>query len=697
MKTPQLSRALTSALQAALRHHQAGERSQAHALYRKVLRERPKQPMALHYCGLLLADSTQASESTQGVAMMEQSIALAPANVECCNDLGFAYRKRGEPDRASRAWRHALALKSDHADALRALGSLFIDQGRPAEALPYLEKLLALNPAEALAHCDLASCLAMLERYAEAAGHYEVALELRPDLANAWNNLAWIRSMMGRNNEAADLYRRAVALKPDYTQAHARLGRLLWAGRRFREAADALRAAATLASADATLFHDLGCALTELESYDEAIACLKTAVELDPASSAARDLVATRFAHAGRHDARQAFAASGNLLEVRRLSGVRAYCESGQGDYRKIAPAQTFRIPDPAFIGARFDAVGGEGETNELYVAEVRDATILSRCSLVLAGEDTVLGDVLAHPLGRHVDPRFEGIVKARHGNDLMLDRAGLRNLRAESGIHLTGASSANYGHWFAEYLPRLKLLAQHPDYRHTPIYVDQDMPRAHRQMLDAIAGGDHRVEIIAPGNSVTFERLLVAPTWTFFPFVCKPDTPQSVAIGSPAVEAYRFLRDEVLAALGVADGAAPATGRRLFLARQSRGRALINEEAVQDLYARHGFEIVFPERLGFAEQVALFNEAACVAGPNGSAFINAIFCRPGTRIICFVQHHGANFAATAHLFESLGLTHLYVAGNAIAGSSWHEHHLDYEIPLALAGEALDRFGLAPR
>ena len=61
------------------------------------------------------------------------------------------------------------------------------------------------------------------------------------------------------------------------------------------------------------------------------------------------------------------------------------------------------------------------------------------------------------------------------------------------------------------------------------------------------------------------------------------------------------------------------------------------------------------------------------------------------------MQHHGANFAATAHLFESLGLAHLYVAGNAIAGSSWHEHHLDYEIPLALAGEALERFDLGAR
>lgn len=79
----------------------------------------------------------------------------------------------------------------------------------------------------------------------------------------------------------------------------------------------------------------------------------------------------------------------------------------------------------------------------------------------------------------------------------------------------------------------------------------------------------------------------------------------------------------------------APRPGRRLFVSRgESRKRWLLNREDVERAVAKAGFEIVHPETLPFAEQVALFSQASVVAGESGAALANLGFCPPGTAVL---------------------------------------------------------------
>ena len=80
-----------------------------------------------------------------------------------------------------------------------------------------------------------------------------------------------------------------------------------------------------------------------------------------------------------------------------------------------------------------------------------------------------------------------------------------------------------------------------------------------------------------------------------------------------------------------------PGPRRRVWL---SRGRhpglhGVVNEAEVEAAVAALGFEIVHPEALGFAEQIALMDAAEIVAGAYSSAIHNSLFARLGTRVFC--------------------------------------------------------------
>lgn len=84
---------------------------------------------------------------------------------------------------------------------------------------------------------------------------------------------------------------------------------------------------------------------------------------------------------------------------------------------------------------------------------------------------------------------------------------------------------------------------------------------------------------------------------------------------------------------LGQADENSP-TYSKIFVSRRDKGRACRNAQEVESLFSENGYQVVYPEDFGFAEQVKLFNAADEIAGFGGSATINAIFSKNNVRKI---------------------------------------------------------------
>jgi len=79
--------------------------------------------------------------------------------------------------------------------------------------------------------------------------------------------------------------------------------------------------------------------------------------------------------------------------------------------------------------------------------------------------------------------------------------------------------------------------------------------------------------------------------------------------------------------------------GHRLYVSRSTRDVTQYrdgcqNREELEQFFASEGFEVVYPERFAFLEQVAMFRDAEYIIAEGGSAPHNTLFSRPGTKLM---------------------------------------------------------------
>jgi capsular polysaccharide biosynthesis protein len=91
----------------------------------------------------------------------------------------------------------------------------------------------------------------------------------------------------------------------------------------------------------------------------------------------------------------------------------------------------------------------------------------------------------------------------------------------------------------------------------------------------------------------------------------------------------------------------------RLFCSRRTTlKRACRNTDEVEQLFASHGFEIVFPEDHSLADQVAMFRTAEVIAGFAGSALFNIAFCETPCTVLMITPE--SYTARNEYLFASV-------------------------------------------
>jgi tetratricopeptide (TPR) repeat protein len=328
----------------------------------------------------------------------------------------------------------------------------------------------------------------------------------------------------------------------------------------------------------------------------------------------------------------------------------------------------------------------GSALSNAPYVAELADVRIFGGSSLILAPDGTVLSDVGAHPrFASIVSFAYEPVVRAQEPGKLLLDLSDYETRDLEAGMMLSGLASNAFGHWLPEFLPRLQFLQQHPDYAGLPLIVDEGMPQAHFDHLARLSSNP--LVRIKPTESLRCKRLLVAPAPAFLAVeTLASDIPVSELPGlSPP--AMQFLRGPLRP-----DGAV-RRDRRIFLGRRKlQWRRLLNEQEIGEGLAAHGFETVYTEDMDVATQIALFQSAAWVVGPNGSALLNVVFADPSVKLLVLSQPDLYNWGTFQGPMESLGYQPLFVCGDSVAGVN--SKHADYEVPPERILAALRHMGL---
>lgn len=363
---------------------------------------------------------------------------------------------------------------------------------------------------------------------------------------------------------------------------------------------------------------------------------------------------------------------------------VEALAAEGGATYTELVPPRRIPAPELRFFEPcpPLTSAPGDLDIQAQYLAFVRGCRAFPRSNVVIK-DDKLVYDLAAHPR------RGDILVQDGVNQDQMF-MAAFGATRAvvevpetvenvEAGLMMFGMQSRNYGHWFCEFVPRMLAYNDPRCPDGLPLCIDDHMPASHAEILRLLDTRDRPV-ITLPPKPVAFGLLGMAPVPAFFPFDMKPGRPFYDTVWPANVfAAVRQLILDRARTRGILSG---RTDRRLFISRKAfTQRALINEAEIAERLRPLGFEAIYPETMSFLEQVDAFHSAALVVGSSSSALSNALFCRPGCRILGLIHEElSFNFRGYTSFIEAGGARILFLRGRTLPRHGVHAFHVSYTV-----------------
>ena len=247
-----------------------------------------------------------------------------------------------------------------------------------------------------------------------------------------------------------------------------------------------------------------------------------------------------------------------------------------------------------------------------------------------------------------------------------------------DAGIFMAGNGSFNYYHWMIEILPKLQFLPEvDARYPGLPLLVSEDVARiaTFRESLAMIANNRQIIELDR-SKVYNVARLVYISAPNICPFNLRPGHELRTSDFLFREASIAFLRDR----LGVrAARVSDRPGKRIFFARKGERRRY-NEDEVYAAFAREGFVRVVMEDLSLRSQIDLISDADIIAGPTGAAWTNLIFCRQGTRCLCWMADESREFSAYSNLAKIVGADLRYVTYPTGAKSTQELYSKDYRV-----------------
>lgn len=426
---------------------------------------------------------------------------------------------------------------------------------------------------------------------------------------------------------------------PGFAPLHGHLGVALLKLKREAEAEAQLRKAVELDPGYADAVQNLAIALTVQRKGREAVKWLERLSQLEPARPTIPLMLCNVLSVSDIYDAGLVeralrgtyadFFAKHTDVELRTARSVSSRDLKGamQPLVHILDTAQEVVLTD-AVSGARY-----EFPVKETAAVTVPGGRCIGNWDYVLTAAGEVLKDSGCEPIE-------VPYVTMPH---LLLDNLGLVAFPAKPGVvevdadalFFSGASLHHVGIFYFDVLPRLR--AWKVGCPAMKIAIAADTPRYHREMLAGFGVAASDLIECDRAREYRFRSL------TFYR-IAEPQ------IRNP--HAVRFTHAGIAPAIAPSG---PQEGKRLYLQRSgtARGRNIANAREFEALLARHGFQTVRRPEYSFAEQNALFGEAAVAVSAFGTDSITIFQLRPKTDVILFTFADSKEIGA-AHYIEEL-------------------------------------------
>jgi hypothetical protein len=231
------------------------------------------------------------------------------------------------------------------------------------------------------------------------------------------------------------------------------------------------------------------------------------------------------------------------------------------------------------------------------FLLRILNVTILGQIGFILLDEGAFLAqgnwrvmNVVAHPLLKR--------------------RSAIKNHQYLGGnwYSIRSYYSNSYHHWFWDDIPRLLTALPHLP-NDIQFIVGEPFQEFQRQSLEKLGIEASKIKVQHKDQNLKIEHLWFATPLGHSEYAATaPDVAQQLqAIFNPKPH--------------------PSPYRKIYISRSlARYRRIVNESELIPILENLGFEIVHTEKLSFASQVKLFNEAKVILSSHGAGLTNMLF-----------------------------------------------------------------------
>jgi Flp pilus assembly protein TadD len=256
--------------------------------------ENPKLHFSL---GLLFAENGAPEEAIHQF----QLVPIMERDYETYENLGLAYVKLGNSEKARGSFEAAMRLAPQRPEPYLELSRIYLASQQPEQALFLLTQANQQAPDQVEVVITLAGVLMQTKRLDEADTLLTNSILQHPSNAMLWRARGDLRAQQHLDEEAIDAYRKSLRFDPAFYESHLELGKIYQQTGKAAEARAEFDAVLHAAPKSSEANAGLGQLALQSDHLGEAVTYLERAIKSDAGNSNAGETLATIFLREGKY------------------------------------------------------------------------------------------------------------------------------------------------------------------------------------------------------------------------------------------------------------------------------------------------------------------------------------------------------------------------------------------------------------
>lgn len=294
---------------------------------------------------------------------------------------------------------------------------------------------------------------------------------------------------------------------------------------------------------------------------------------------------------------------------------------------------------DLYFSKPRFSSTNKEAlisyKKNKNYIAHLSNCVIINGSNLLLPTDFNFVLNPYYEFLPN--DYFFMDKGKRYQKNNLILVKGEKLKKTIQTGIYLSGNHSANYYHLIFEFLTKFYVVNNSSLEKDIPLLLDEVCAKIpqYKELINYFNIYDRDIIYLKSGHTYNVKELKYPSFINIFPTIKRSMIETKAEDILFNLKSIDFLKDNIKKE----DFILEDKYDKVFLVRGSNKNRGYNEEEILEIVKKHNFAIVQCEKYSVSQQAAIFSKARIIIGATGAAFSNIVFCKPKTKILCFMSY----------------------------------------------------------